>query len=84
MLLEIEREIYLDKPRTASLFTRLQEVITTASNPVQEPVMVVKRRGRPAGAINKNSLTRDKSLSMPLEENAGLVAMPGTIENLRY
>ena len=62
MLMQVEREIYSDGPRTGSFLTRLQELLDSASNPVQEPVIVVKRRGRPAGAKNKNSLTRDKSL----------------------
>jgi len=62
MLMQVEREIYSDGPRTESFLTRLQELLDSASNPVQEPVIVVKRRGRPAGAKNKNSLTRDKSL----------------------
>jgi hypothetical protein len=62
LLAEIQRELYSQGAMTGSLLNRFKDVINTSRVPIQEPSIVLKRRGRPAGSRNKNSLTRDKSL----------------------
>jgi hypothetical protein len=47
--------------RTGSLIARLNQVLDTPDVQVQEPLVVVKKRGRPEGSKNKTSTTRDKS-----------------------
>jgi hypothetical protein len=48
-------------PRACSLIARLNQVLDMPDVQVQEPLVVVKKRDRPAGSKNKTSMTRDKS-----------------------
>ena len=48
-------------PRVGSLIARLNHVLDTPEVQVNEPLVVVKKRGRPARSKNKTSITRDKS-----------------------
>lgn len=50
-----------ENPRACSLIARFKEVLDTPDVQVQEPLVVVKKRGRPAGSKNKTSITKDKS-----------------------
>jgi hypothetical protein len=62
LLTAIENELYSSHARVGSLLLRFQEVIESPDVAIQEPAVVLKKRGRPAGAKNKpSSLTRDKS-----------------------
>ena len=46
-------------PRAGSLIARLSQVLDTPDVQVNEPLVVIKKRGRPVGS--KNKMTRDKS-----------------------
>jgi len=48
-------------PRAGNLIARLNQVLDTSDVQVQEPLVVVKKRGRLAGSKNKTITTRDKS-----------------------
>jgi hypothetical protein len=48
-------------PRAGSLIACLNQVQDTPNVQVQEPLVVVKKRDKPAGSKNKTSTTRDKS-----------------------
>ncbi len=48
-------------PRVGSLIARLNQVLDTPNVQVQEPLVVVKKRSRPASFKNKTSMTKDKS-----------------------
>jgi hypothetical protein len=48
-------------PWAGGLIARLNQVLDTPNVQVQEPLVVVKKRGKPAGSKNKTSTTRDKS-----------------------
>jgi len=50
-----------ENPRAGSLITRLNQVLDMPDVQVQEPLVMVKKRGRPAGSKNKTSTTRNKS-----------------------
>ena len=50
-----------DNPRAGSMIARLSQVLDTPDVQISEPMVVAKKRGRPAGAKNKTSATRDKS-----------------------
>ncbi len=43
------------------LIARFQEVLDSPEIQIEEPKIVTKKRGRPAGAKNKTALSRDKS-----------------------
>ncbi len=83
LLARLTTELYSANARVGSLIARLTEVIETPEISVQEPAVVIKKRGRPAGAKNKNSLTRDKSqFEYVLGKNARLVVTQDTILGL--
>jgi hypothetical protein len=48
-------------PQVGNLIARLNQVLDTPDVQVQEPLVMVKKRGRPAGFKNKTSMTKDKS-----------------------
>ena len=48
-------------PRFASLIARFNHVLDTPHIEVEEPSVVIKKRGRPAGSKKNTSTTRDKS-----------------------
>ena len=48
-------------PRTGSLIARMNHVLDTPEVQVNDPFVVVKKRGRPAGSKNKRNMNRDKS-----------------------
>jgi hypothetical protein len=50
-----------ENPRAGSLIARLNQVLDMPNVQVQEALVMVKKRGRPAGSKNKTSTTRDKS-----------------------
>jgi hypothetical protein len=47
-------------PRAGSLIARLNQVLDTPDVQVQEPLVVVKKHGKPAGSKNKTNTTRNK------------------------
>jgi hypothetical protein len=47
-------------PRASNLIAHLNQVLDTLNVQVQEPLAVVKKRGRPTGSKNKTSTTKDK------------------------
>ncbi len=48
-------------PRAGSLIARFNQVLDTPDVQVQEPLVMVKKRNRPASSKNKTSTTKDKS-----------------------
>jgi len=50
-----------ENPRAGSLIACLNQVLDMPDVQVQEPLVMVKKRGRPAGSKNKTSTTRNKS-----------------------
>jgi hypothetical protein len=50
-----------ENPRAGSLIACLNQVLDMPDVQVQEPLVMVKKRGRPTGSKNKTSTTRDKS-----------------------
>ena len=59
---DMERVLYGNNDRSNSMMIRLNHVIDTPHIVLQGPNTVIKKRGRPAGAKNKTSMTRDRSL----------------------
>ena len=65
-------------PRAGSLIARLNHVLDTPDVQLQEPLVVVKKRGRPAGSKNKPSTTRGKSHFEYVEgRKCGFCSQPG-------
>jgi hypothetical protein len=61
MTATIQQVLNNENPWAGSLIARLNQVLDTPNVQVQEPLVVVKKRGRPAGSKNKTSTTKDKS-----------------------
>jgi hypothetical protein len=60
MTATLQQVLNNENPRASSLIARLNQVLDTPDVQVQEPLVVVKKRSRPAGSKNKTSTTRDK------------------------
>jgi len=61
MTITLQQVLDNGNPWVGSLIARLNQVLDTPNVQVQEPLVVVKKRGKPAGFKNKTSTTRDKS-----------------------
>jgi hypothetical protein len=60
MTTTLEQVLNNGNPRVGSLIAHLNHVLDTPDVQVQEPLVMVKKRGRPATSKNKTSTTRDK------------------------
>ena len=60
-MLKVADTLDNENPRAGSLIARLNQVLDTPEVQVNEPLIVVKKRGRPVGSKKKTSTTRDKS-----------------------
>jgi hypothetical protein len=58
---EMQEKLYNEVEISGSCAACLQAVIETPFTSIDPSAKVLKKRGRPAGAKNKNSMTRDKS-----------------------
>ena len=61
ILKKVTRVLQSENPRASSLIARFNHVLDTPDVEIQEPSIVVKKRGRPANSKNVSSKTRDKS-----------------------
>jgi hypothetical protein len=61
MTITLEQVLDNGNPRICSLIARLNHVLDTPDVQVQEPLVVVKKRGTPTSSKNKTSTIRDKS-----------------------
>ena len=61
LMLKVADTLDNENPRAGSLIARLNQVLDTPEVQVNEPLIVVKKRGRPVGSKKKTSTTRDKS-----------------------
>ena len=61
ILAEMKEKLYRSDVYAGSMVARLKETLRTPYAQIEPPNAVTKKRGRPAGAKNKTSVTRDKS-----------------------
>jgi hypothetical protein len=61
MMATLQQVLNNENPRAGSLIARLNQVLDTPDVQVQEPLVMVKKRGRPARSKNKTSTTKYKS-----------------------
>jgi hypothetical protein len=61
MMATLQKVLDNGNPQAGSLIACLNQVMDTLDVQVQEPLVVVKKHGRPIGSKNKTSTTRDKS-----------------------
>jgi hypothetical protein len=61
MIATLQQVLDNGNPQADNLIAHLNQVLDKPDVQVQEPLVVVKKRDRPASSKNKTSTTRDKS-----------------------
>jgi hypothetical protein len=61
MTVTLQQVLDNGNPRAGNLIVGLNQVLDTPDVQVQEPLVVVKKRDKPAGSKNKTNTTRNKS-----------------------